>query len=173
MFFMKNERVRYNIWKWIITAGLAVIVFFAGWLAGDLFDLIKGKIDADFEYISDLEPGLQEELKDYDINLPKTAEAVMGYRSVNTMDPYLCMMFTVNDEDFAGVFGDMWEKVQGEHLENTDVLADWFGRCAYNDIMSNSQWEFVGAMANYPLNGRIFYSEPIDGRRAVAFVRTG
>ena len=69
------------------------------------------------------------------------------------------------------MLGDMWEKVQEEHLENTDVLADWFGRCAYNDIMSNSQWEFVGAMANYSLNSRIFYSEAIDGRRALALVK--
>lgn len=170
---MKDEKTRYIFWKWIITAGLAVIVFFAGWFAGDLFDLIKGNVGADFEFIRDLDNGLRDELKDYDINLPETAEVVMGYRSVNTIDPYFCMMFTVKEEDFTGVLGDMWEKVQGEHLENTDVLADWFGRCAYNDIMSNSQWEFVGAMANYSLNSRIFYSEAIDGRRALALVRIG
>ncbi len=168
---MKGEKTRYNFWKYIITAGLAVIVFFAGWLAGDLFDLIKGNVGADLEYISGWDNGLRDKLKDYDINLPETAEVVMGYRSVNTIDTYFCMLFIVNDEDFEGVPGDMWEEVQGERLENTDVLADWFGRCAYNDIISNSQWEFVDVMNNYSLNRRMFYSEPIDGRRALALVK--
>ena len=95
----------------------------------------------------------------------------MGYRSVNTIDTYFCMLFIVNNEDFEGVPGDMWEEVQGERLENTNVLADWFGRCAYNDIISNSQWEFVDVMNNYSLNSRMFYSEPIDGRRALALVK--
>ena len=163
---MKGEKTRYNFWKYIITAGLAVIVFFAGWLAGDLFDLIKGNVGADFEYISGWDNGLRDKLKDYDINLPETAEVVMGYRSVNTIDTYFCMLFIVNNEDFEGV-----PEVQGERLENTNVLADWFGRCAYNDIISNSQWEFVDVMNNYSLNSRMFYSEPIDGRRALALVK--
>ena len=63
---MKDEKTRYNFWKWVITAGLAVIVFFAGWLAGDLFDLIEGNVGADFEYISGWDNGLRDKLKDYD-----------------------------------------------------------------------------------------------------------
>ena len=46
---MKDEKTRYIFWKWIITAGLAVIVFFAGWFAGDLFDLIKGNVGAEID----------------------------------------------------------------------------------------------------------------------------
>ena len=82
-------------------------------------------------------------------------------------------MFTVSEEDFDSVLSHMWEEVLEDNSENLDVLADWFGQCSYNDIMSNNQWIFIGAMDNYSLNRRIFYSEPIDGKRALALVTTG
>ena len=172
MSFM-SEQKRYNFWKWIIITGLALIVFFAGWLAGDFYDFIKGDISADFEYIENFENGLRDELKEDGINLPATAECIMGYKSVNTIEPYFCVMFTVSEEDFDSVLSHMWEEVLEDNSENLDVLADWFGQCSYNDIISNNQWMFVGAMDNYSLNRRIFYSEPIDGKRALALVTTG
>ena len=75
-----SEQKRYNFWKWIIITALALIVFFAGWLAGDFYDFIKGDISADFEYIEDFENGLRDELKEDGINLPATAECIMGYK---------------------------------------------------------------------------------------------
>ena len=161
----------YYIWKWIII----LTVFAAGWLSGAVTYELSGNGIAKFKgytsviYMRDFNRYTLKMLKKYDVNLPETAEFVMGYSTVSR-DPSRMVLFTINESDLDSLLGDTWSSAE-EDLKDTDILTSYFGLYPYKGVMDNRQWEFdIEMECSLRAYIWVYISRPVDGRVAVAVI---
>ncbi len=173
---MESEvKKSYYIWKWIITGIIILAVFAAGCLSGAVIYELSGNGIArvmgnmPVVYMRDFNSYTVRNLEKYDVNLPETAEFVMGYKIISR-ETYIAVLFTVTESDFDSLLGDTWSSVNG-NLEDTDIMTSKFGLYPYRGVMNNKQWQFDKEMkCSLRSYLRLYISKSIDGKVAVAFI---
>lgn len=163
----------YYIWKWIITGIIIFAVFAAGCLSGAVMSENR---QSSVVYMHTFDTYLTKLLKKCDVNLPETAEFVMGFKTTHSIDRAIYVFFTIDESELGSMLGDNWKSPQDlnytcEDLERTDILIDNFGWCPYKEVINNRQWQFDKEKRNSSHSYTwVYTSKPIDDKIAVVFI---